>query len=98
MWGCDTGDLNGTYLVLSEGERTPLHVNDAVDVIMVVLSGTGVLTVNGVEHELNAGSVAVMRRGDARGLLATSGPFSYLNVHRRRVLMPGSMPSKRPAP
>jgi quercetin dioxygenase-like cupin family protein len=98
LWGCDTGDLNATYLVLKAGDESPRHVNSAVDVIMLVLTGKGVLTLDGENHELSSGSVTVLRKGQERGLVATEGPFSYLNVHKRRVLVPGELGARPRSP
>ena len=98
LWGCETGDLNATYLVLGSGDETPRHVNSAVDVIMVVLTGRGALTLNGHVHELSAGDVAVLRKGEERSLSAAEAPFSYVNIHKRRVLMPGDLPAQRRKP
>ncbi|MFJ8209410.1 hypothetical protein [Streptomyces sp. NPDC096033] len=57
---------------------------DAVDVMMVVVSGTGVLTLDGEQSHLSPGFLALLPRGAVRALLAGPQGLVVLTVHRRR--------------
>jgi quercetin dioxygenase-like cupin family protein len=83
-WGTASGELNATLLVWRPGEGQPEHVNDGRDVAIVVLEGSGTLTVDGAEHDLRAGSLAIVPRGAARSIVAGPDGLRCLTVHRRR--------------
>jgi quercetin dioxygenase-like cupin family protein len=69
-WGVAGEELNATLLVWREGEGQPAHVNEGREVALVVLAGSGTLTVDGVEHPLADGSLAILPRGATRSVLA----------------------------
>ena len=83
-WGMETEDLNATLLVWRPGEGQPEHVNEGRDVAVVVLAGSGTLSVDGSEHELAAGTLAIVPRGAARSIVAGQDGLRCLTVHRRR--------------
>jgi quercetin dioxygenase-like cupin family protein len=62
------------------------HFNDEVDVIIVGVSGSGVVEVNGEEHPVSNGTMVLVPRGARRSTQAVSADFVYLSVHRRRGL------------
>lgn len=95
LWGTATEQLNATFLSWSAGHEIAPHVNNEVDVIMVVLQGEGSLTLDGKTNEMSANFVAVIPKGSERGIIAKSTPFAYLNVHRRRTLQLGEAPPRR---
>jgi len=86
LWGTATEQLNATFLSWNVGHEIAPHINNEVDVIMVVLAGEGALTLDGQTREMKPGTVAVIPKGSERGIVAKSSPFSYLNVHQRRSL------------
>ena len=83
-WGTASEELNATLLVWLAGEGQPEHVNDGRDVAVVVLAGSGRLSVDGTEHELTAGTLAIVPRGAARSIVAGQDGLRCLTVHRRR--------------
>jgi mannose-6-phosphate isomerase-like protein (cupin superfamily) len=96
-WGHECDDLDCTFLVWRSGEEVKPHVNSEIDVVMVVLDGTGEVLVDGVAHPVGMGSVVVIPKNVERAIRVTSERLAYLNVHKRRKrLMPGSL-SGRPA-
>lgn len=89
VFGREVEDLDVTLLAWTEGHEIAAHVNNEVDVVTVVLAGTGVARLAGVEHELKAGSVLIIPKGVERAITSKSDNFRYLNVHKRRKrLMP----------
>jgi quercetin dioxygenase-like cupin family protein len=85
LWGTETEDLNATLLAWPAGEGPNEHVNTACDVILVVLSGTVTVTIDGKPHVVGAGEALVVEKGRRRGLSAGPGGVRYLSVHRRRA-------------
>jgi quercetin dioxygenase-like cupin family protein len=90
IWSVNSEQLNVNLLRLPTGDGVAEHVNDQVDVVIVVFEGNGELTVDGAAYQLRAGRVLVVPRGVRRGMRCTAGPLVYLTCHRRR---PGLMPS-----
>lgn len=60
------------------------YTEDEVDVMLVVVSGTGILTLDGAQSHVSAGFLALLPRGSARALLAGPKGLVVLTVHRRR--------------
>jgi mannose-6-phosphate isomerase-like protein (cupin superfamily) len=83
-WGVASGDLNATLLVWRAGEGQPRHVNESRDVALVVLAGSGMLIVDGAEHPVAAGTLAIVPRGSTRSVVAGPDGLRCLTVHRRR--------------
>lgn len=101
QWGYESDDLNLTLLVWTAGERVAPHVNEEVDVVLIVVAGEGDVHVNGAVHALRPGQALLIPKGVARAIHPTSKRFSYLSVHRRRRgLMPtiGGWPTDRDHP
>jgi quercetin dioxygenase-like cupin family protein len=83
-WGAASEELNATLLVWRVGEGQPEHVNEACDVAIVALAGAGALIVDGAEHDLRAGTLAIVPRGARRSVVAGADGLRCLTVHRRR--------------
>jgi mannose-6-phosphate isomerase-like protein (cupin superfamily) len=94
VWGAASEDLNATILVWPPGEGPAEHVNDARDVLYVVLEGSARLVVDGEERELRAGEALIVDKGSARALAAGAEGVRYATAHVRReglqVRRPGS--------
>lgn len=84
-WTLEDGvDLNANLVHLDPGHEVGAHVNDAVDVLVVGLDGTGEAEVDDRRHDL-APSVALhVAKGTRRRIRAGGLGFTYLTVHRRR--------------
>lgn len=78
------GDLDANLVRLDDGTEIEEHVNDEVDVLVVVWHGTGTLTVGERSTDLRPGVVALVPRGARRSFRAAPGGVDYLSVHRRR--------------
>ena len=63
------------------GKRTPLHVHPAADETFYLLAGTILLHVDGHEHDLRTGGVAVVPRDVPHAFLAGSEGARMLCLH-----------------
>jgi quercetin dioxygenase-like cupin family protein len=77
-------DLNANLARFADGGGVGEHVNDEVDVLIVGVSGSGLVGVDGEEHPVSNGLMVFVPRGARRYTLAVSDEFAYLSVHRRR--------------
>jgi quercetin dioxygenase-like cupin family protein len=89
LWRLDGEDLQANLVWLGRGDRIEPHRNDEVDVLVVVVSGRGELTLDGQVHPLAPMVLAPMvlahlPKGTVRAVVAVDGPLAYLSVHRRR--------------
>jgi quercetin dioxygenase-like cupin family protein len=92
LWGMQSEELNATLLAWPPGGGVEQHVNDALEVLMIVLDGSARVTLDGSEHQLAAGHLLLVPRGCARSVTAGPAGVRYLSVHRRRGPL---MPSRR---
>jgi len=90
IWSVNSEQLNVNLLRLPAGDGVAEHINNEVDVVLVVFEGDGDLTVDGATYPLGPGRVLVVPRGARRAMRCTAGPLVYLTCHRRRM---GLMPS-----
>jgi quercetin dioxygenase-like cupin family protein len=85
VWTLEQGDdLNVNLVRFPAGRGAGEHVNEEIDVLVVGVSGSGVVAVDGYEHHLRAGTVAFVPKGARRSTRSESGDFAYLTVHPRR--------------
>jgi quercetin dioxygenase-like cupin family protein len=77
------GGFHANLVVLSAGEAIAPHRNDEVDVLVVVLAGSGRLTIDGGDLDLSPSAAVVVPRGTTRGVTAGDG-LRYLTVHAER--------------
>jgi quercetin dioxygenase-like cupin family protein len=67
IWKATAEETNGAFLLfedrLDHGKVTPLHTHPDSDETMIVLEGEIVMHLDGVEHTVGAGGVAVAPRG-----------------------------------
>jgi quercetin dioxygenase-like cupin family protein len=84
LWRLDGEDLQANLVRLGEGDRIQPHRNDEVDVLVVVVSGRGELTLGGQVHPLAPMALVHVPKGTVRAMAAVDGPLAYLSVHRRR--------------
>jgi quercetin dioxygenase-like cupin family protein len=90
IWSVTSEQLNVNLLRLPTGDGIAEHVNNEVDVVLVIFEGSGELIVDSATYSLGPGRVLVLPRGATRALHCTLGPLVYLTCHRRRA---GLMPS-----
>jgi quercetin dioxygenase-like cupin family protein len=84
LWWLDGEDLQANLVWLGRGDRIEPHRNDEVEVLVVVVSGRGELTLDGQVHPLAPMVLAHLPKGTVRAVVAVDGPLTYLSVHRRR--------------
>ena len=84
LWAIASSDLNATLLVWPGGHVVAEHVNAELDVLVIVLGGTGRATVDDATHDLGSGSVLLIPRGARRCIRAGVASLRYVSVHRRR--------------
>jgi quercetin dioxygenase-like cupin family protein len=88
-------DLAVNVIALNPGERIAPHVNAEVDVLLVVISGDGFITVEEREMPVHAGHLAVIRKGAVRGISAGAARLVYATCHcRRHPLLPRMAPTR----
>jgi quercetin dioxygenase-like cupin family protein len=80
----EPSELNANLVHLDPASEVAEHVNDEVDVLLVVFSGGGTLRVDGRDVALEPFTVAHVEKGSRRAISAGDGGVSYLSVHRRR--------------
>lgn len=78
------GDLNANLVRLEPGHSVGEHVNDEVDVLVVVLAGGGVAVVDGEALELERHRAVLLPVRASRSIEAGADGIAYLTVHRRR--------------
>ncbi|MGD9753726.1 MAG: cupin domain-containing protein [Acidimicrobiia bacterium] len=91
------GDLDANLVQLGPEGGIAAHTNVELDVLFVVLAGTGRLVVDGEVHEVRAGVALLVRRNAERAVLADGGGLRYLTVHRRRDGLRIGRPAGSPA-
>jgi mannose-6-phosphate isomerase-like protein (cupin superfamily) len=84
IWGTATEDLNATLLVWPPGHEVAEHVNDERDVLLVVVAGAALVTVDGGDVAVGAGHALLVEKGRSRAIRAGAEGVRYLSVHRRR--------------
>jgi quercetin dioxygenase-like cupin family protein len=85
IWTLDvSSDLNANLVRFGTGQGVGEHLNDEVEVIVVGVSGSGIVTVDREEHTLSAGMLVFIPKGARRSTVSASEDFAYLTVHRRR--------------
>ena len=84
-WAMQSTDLNANLLVFDGDDGVVEHVNTEVDVLVVAVTGTGVVTIAGTDHALGAGQAVLIPLGVSRAIHAAGSRFAYLTCHRRRA-------------
>ena len=78
------GDLDANLVRLAPDARIGRHVNDELDVLLVVQSGAGEIEVDGERRQLAADHLALIPKGSERMIEAGESGFTYLSIHQRR--------------
>ena len=71
-------DLNANLVRFTFGRGVDEHTNAEVDVLFVGMSGSGIVTIDGDEQPLSAGTVVFVPKGARRSTRSTSEDFAYL--------------------
>lgn len=95
VWQPGTEELHMNVLVLRAGEQIDKHINQVLDVIVTCLRGSGTITIDQEQIEVESGSIVLIRQGSERLIQAGADGLIYTTVHRKRG---GLMPTmKRPS-
>jgi len=84
IWARETEDLDVNVVAFPPGHGVGAHVNDQVDVLLVVVAGCGVAEIDGRPHVLSPGVLVLIPKGARRALRSTAGRLVYVTCHRRR--------------
>ena len=84
IWTQESTDLNVNLVLFHAGEGVEEHINNEVDVLMIGISGSGTVMIDGMPHSLPAGHCVVVPKGARRSTRAFGDRFAYLTCHRRR--------------
>ena len=89
QWAHESEDLDVTLLSWAPGKSIAEHINNEVDVVLIGVAGSGVVTVEGEPHQLAAGALLLIPKDKRRAMQNGDERWSYLSIHRRRRgLMP----------
>jgi quercetin dioxygenase-like cupin family protein len=84
-----SADLNLNLVRFTAGDGVAEHVNAEVDVVGLVVSGAGVVEVDGRTEPVREGQLFFIPKGARRAIRTADGELTYLTCHRRREgLMP----------
>lgn len=84
-WTLDRpSDLNANLVRLEPDHGVAHHVNDSVDVVLVILSGSGTVTVDGDDLPVGPRQLLHVPKGTGRRIRAGADGLWYLTVHVRR--------------
>jgi quercetin dioxygenase-like cupin family protein len=76
--------LDANLLRLVPGQTIDTHTEPDLDVLIVIIAGSGALTSGGETLLCAPGELVWLPRGCTRNLTAGPGGLAYLTVHQRR--------------
>ena len=87
-WQADLDDLRARLVVVGPGAELKAHVNREADLVLVGVSGSGVVSVEGQDLAVRPGMLVTVRRGAHRSVGAGPDGLAFLAVHRRTAVSP----------
>lgn len=85
VWSAAPEGVHVNLVAMEPTEAIGAHVNDAVDVLVVVLVGSGTLTVDDRPFDLRAQRAVLVPKGTRRSLTAAGDGIRYLSIHAERA-------------
>ncbi|WP_411104161.1 hypothetical protein [Streptomyces sp. cmx-4-9] len=79
--------LDANLVRLLPGAGVAAHTEAEVDVLLVVVAGSGSLTLNGAQRDVAPGVLMLLPRDATRAILAGPEGLAFLTAHRRRAGM-----------
>ena len=76
--------LDANLIHLPPGQRVETHTESELDVLLVVVAGSGTVDTPDDSKSLADGNLVWLPRGSTRSIAAGEDGLSYLTVHRRR--------------
>ena len=95
VWRHESLDLDVNVVAFGAVEGVAEHVNGEVDVLVVGLSGSGTVEVDGRSYALTPGAVVVIPKGTRRSTRAGDDHVVYATCHRRRAGLVPARASRR---
>jgi hypothetical protein len=83
LWGMQSQDSNARR-AWPGGAGVAEHRTDERDVLVLALTGSATVRLDGVEHELTQHALMLLPRGSLRALTAGAEGVRYLSVHTRK--------------
>jgi quercetin dioxygenase-like cupin family protein len=84
-WLASPEETDGAFLLIHDelegGKTTPLHVHPHSDETFYVLSGEILVHLDGVDHHVKAGGIAMAARGVPHAFMVTSPTAEVLYLH-----------------
>jgi mannose-6-phosphate isomerase-like protein (cupin superfamily) len=93
VWGMASEDLNATLLNWRAGEGVVEHANADLDVLLVVVAGSGVVSIDGHERVIRSGHAVLLAKGTRRAIRGGPEGLRYLSIHRNAPACRSSGPS-----
>ena len=84
VWSVSPEGFHANFVALAAGEGIAAHRNDAVDVLVLGISGTGAVTIDGTDADLAASVAIVVPKGATRAVHAGASGVSYFTIHAHR--------------
>jgi quercetin dioxygenase-like cupin family protein len=84
VWSAAPQGVHVNLVVLEPGGAIAAHRNDALDVLVVVLSGAGHAVVDDEEVQMEPMRALLVPRGSERSFRAATDGLRYLTVHAQR--------------
>ena len=84
VWSVSADGFHTNLVVLAPSGAIAAHRNDAIDVLLVVLAGSGTVTVDAVPMPVTPMSAVLVPRGAMRSIAAGDDGLRYLTIHERR--------------
>jgi mannose-6-phosphate isomerase-like protein (cupin superfamily) len=85
IWKATADETAGAFLLfedrMTQGKVTPLHTHPDSDESMFVLEGEILMHIDGTEHRIGAGGLAVAGRGVPHAFMVTSPEVRLLCLH-----------------
>jgi quercetin dioxygenase-like cupin family protein len=95
VWARETEDLDVNVVAFPVGRGVGAHVNAQVDVLLLVVAGSGVAEIDGRPHRLSPGVMVIIPKGARRALRCTTDRLVYVTFHRRRPRLQPAVGSAR---
>lgn len=94
-----TRGLDANVIVLPAGDEIQRHIGPALDVLLVVLEGSGTLETDGEDIALEPGRLVWLPPRSERRIVAGGGGLRYFSVHGRKPgLGATGLPLRQEAP
>lgn len=84
VWSASPDGVHVNLVALAPGGTIGSHVNDSVDVLIVVHAGGAVVTVDGADTMLEPHQACLVPSGTRRGVVAGHTGVRYLTIHAAR--------------